>query len=195
MIYLKKLCYFFNIPKSLPFWIYIKKTGLDFKINEDMNCYNIYKEKIKRYFLFNRLLRDNKIVRNIVHYRISNNKFFSNLFLFFYKLKEDFEISGEIGEGLKVYHGHGTVINCERIGKKCVIYQGVTIGKSKAKDGKNKPVIGDNVVIYTNAVVAGGIKIGNNVRIGAGTVVLKDVPDNTVVIGERCKFRENDSQQ
>lgn len=109
----------------------------------------------------------------------------------FIPVKPDLEISyGKIGGGLTIFHGHGTVIVCERAGTNLTVYQGVTIGKnSKAGREKNMPVVGNNVTVYTNAVVAGGITIGNNVDIAAGAVVLKDVPDNTVAMGNPCVFK------
>ena len=108
-----------------------------------------------------------------------------------YPPKKDMEVLGEIGEGLVIYHGHGTVIAPYRIGKNFSVYQGVTIGRN-AKPGReiNNPIIGDNVTIFTNAVVAGGITIGDNVTIGAGAVVMKDVPANSIVMGNPCVIRE-----
>ena len=90
-----------------------------------------------------------------------------------------------------IYHGHGTVIAPCRIGKNFSVYQGVTIGRN-AKPGReiNNPIIGDNVTVFTNAVVAGGITIGDNVTIGAGAVVMKDVPANSIVMGNPCVIRE-----
>lgn len=74
-----------------------------------------------------------------------------------------------------------------RIGKNFSVYQGVTIGKNvKPGDITSKPIIGDNVAIYANAVIAGEVKIGNNVSIGAGTVVMKDIPNNSLVYGNPC---------
>ena len=65
-----------------------------------------------------------------------------------------------------------------------LVGHGVTIGKgSDPVEGRAYPVIGDNVSISTNAVVFGCITIGNNVRIGAGAVVNKDVPDNCTAVG------------
>ena len=77
------------------------------------------------------------------------------------------------------------------IGKNFSVYQGVTIGRN-AKPGReiNNPIIGDNVTVFTNAVVAGGITIGDNVTIGAGAVVMKDVPANSIVMGNPCVIRE-----
>ena len=80
-------------------------------------------------------------------------------------------------------HGMGIVIGeTTEIGNHVTIYKGWFWGTGKEK-GKRHPTIGDNVVISSNATVLGSIKIGNNVKIGAGSVVLKDVPDNCTVVG------------
>lgn len=84
-----------------------------------------------------------------------------------------------IGSGAHFEHNYATYLNAERIGRNFLCLQLVTLGNGK--DGR--PVIGDNVSIYTGATVFGGITIGNNVQIGAGAVVFKDVPDNCTVTG------------
>ena len=129
--------------------------------------------------------------RNHVIYRCSQRRSLCGYVLrFLFPPKKDLEIGGEIGEGLVVYHGHGTVIAAHSIGKNLQIYQGVTIGRNPdATREINNPIIGDDVSIYTNAVVAGGITIGDNVSIGAGAVVMKDVPSNSVVYGNPCVIR------
>lgn len=76
-------------------------------------------------------------------------------------------------------HGFSTIINAAKIGKNAVIFQQVTIGYSKG----GAPEIGDDCTICCGAKVLGPIKIGNNVTIGAGAVVVKDVPDNCVIAG------------
>ena len=69
------------------------------------------------------------------------------------------------------------------IGKNCTIHQGVTIGQSHFGKHQGYPTIGDNVLIYAGAKICGGIKVGNNVVIGANAVVTNDVPDGCVVVG------------
>jgi len=89
-----------------------------------------------------------------------------------------------LGEGLFIDHGMGIVIGeTTEIGKNVTLYKGVVLGGTGKEKGKRHPTIGDNVVISSNATVLGSIKIGNNVKIGAGSVVLKDVPDNCTVVG------------
>lgn len=86
----------------------------------------------------------------------------------------------EIGEGCHFEHNYATYLNAERIGRDFYCLHLVTLGN----DSKGqRPVIGDGVSIYTGATVFGGIHIGDNVTIGAGAVVSKDVPANCTVVG------------
>lgn len=95
-----------------------------------------------------------------------------------------------IGEGLQVFHGQGLIINSKTIiGKNVTVRHNTTIGNSKA--GGECPVIGDNVNIGANAVIIGKIFVGNNSVIGAGSVVIKDVPPNVVVAGNPAKIVQN----
>ncbi len=90
----------------------------------------------------------------------------------------------KIGEGLFIDHGMGVVIGeTTEIGDNVTIYQGVTLGGTGKEKGKRHPTVGNNVVVSTGAKVLGSLKIGDNVKIGAGSVVLRDVPDNCTVVG------------
>lgn len=89
-----------------------------------------------------------------------------------------------IGERLFIDHGMGVVIGetCE-IGDDVVIYQGVTLGGSGKEKGKRHPTIGNNVVIGSGAKILGSFKIGDQSNIGANSVVLKEVPMGSTVVG------------
>ena len=90
----------------------------------------------------------------------------------------------KIGKRLFIDHGMGVVIGetCE-IGDNVTIYQGVTLGGTGKEKGKRHPTVKDNALIATGAKVLGSITIGENAKIGAGSVVLRDVPPHSTVVG------------
>ncbi|WP_062196971.1 serine O-acetyltransferase [Massilibacterium senegalense] len=90
----------------------------------------------------------------------------------------------KIGRRFFIDHGMGVVIGetCE-IGDNVTIYQGVTLGGTGKEKGKRHPTIEDNVLIATGAKVLGSITIGKNSKVGGGSVVLKNVPPNSTVVG------------
>ena len=89
-----------------------------------------------------------------------------------------------IGRRLFIDHGMGIVIGetCE-IGDDVTLYQGVTLGGTGKEKGKRHPTIGNNVLVASGAKVLGSITIGENSKIGAGSVVLMDVPSDSTVVG------------
>lgn len=90
----------------------------------------------------------------------------------------------QIGEGLFIDHGHGVIIGeTAIIGNNVTIYQGVTLGGNGKETGKRHPTIGNNVMISAGAKVLGSFEIGDNTKIGAGSVVLSPVPSNCTVVG------------
>ena len=90
----------------------------------------------------------------------------------------------QIGKGLFIDHGHGVVIGeTTIIGDNVTIYQGVTLGGTGKEHGKRHPTIGDNVMISTGAKILGSFTIGAGSKIGAGSVVLEEVPPNSTVVG------------
>lgn len=89
-----------------------------------------------------------------------------------------------IGKGLFIDHGHGVVIGeTTIIGDNVTLYQGVTLGGTGKETGKRHPTLEDNVMISVGAKVLGSFTIGENSKIGAGSVVLKEVPPNSTVVG------------
>ena len=89
-----------------------------------------------------------------------------------------------IGRRFFIDHGMGVVIGeTTEIGDDVLLYQGVTLGGTGNETGKRHPTLGNHVVVGTGAKVLGNIKIGDHVRIGAGSVVVHPVPDNSTVVG------------
>lgn len=101
-----------------------------------------------------------------------------------------------IGRRFFIDHGMGVVIGetCE-IGDDVTIYQGVTLGGTGHEKGKRHPTIKDNVLIATGAKVLGSITIGENSKIGGGSVVLKDVPPNSTVVGIPGRIVKQDGKR
>lgn len=90
----------------------------------------------------------------------------------------------QIGKGFFIDHGNGVIIGeTTIIGENVTLYQGVTLGGTGKEHGKRHPTIGNNVMISTGAKVLGSFTIGDNSKIGAGSVVLKEVPPNSTVVG------------
>lgn len=120
--------------------------------------------------------------------KYKNSPFGSFFKLYFYGMqsKYGFQIpySTDIGPGLFMGHYGNVIINSKAIiGENCNIAQGVTIGAANRGKYKGCPVIGDEVWIGANAVIVGNIKIGNNVLIAPLSYVIRDVPDNAVIMG------------
>ncbi len=89
-----------------------------------------------------------------------------------------------IGRRLVIDHGTGIVIGeTAEIGDDCLLYQGVTLGGTGKDVGKRHPTLGNNVMVGSGAKVLGPFRVGNNARIAANSVVLREVPDNATVVG------------
>lgn len=102
----------------------------------------------------------------------------------------------KIGSRLFIDHGMGVVIGetCE-IGNNVTIYQGVTLGGTGKEKGKRHPTVLDNALIASGAKVLGSITIGENAKIGAGSVVLQDVPSNSTVVGIPGRIKVQDGMK
>ena len=101
-----------------------------------------------------------------------------------------------IGKGLFIDHGSGGIIGeTTIIGDNVTLYQGVTLGGTGNETGKRHPTIEDNVMISSGAKVLGSITIGKNSKIGAGSVVVSDVPPNSTVVGVPGKVVKQDGER
>lgn len=131
-----------------------------------------------------KLFLSDKSMRNLFYYRVGPLRNLLSWLLPGYDHLQITTPRGQIGGGLIFQHGFSTIVSAERIGCNCKIYQQVTIGYNHKLQA---PIIGDNVEICCGAKVIGGIRIGNNVLIGANAVVVKDVPDNSIIAGIPAK--------
>lgn len=127
--------------------------------------------------------------RGVFFYRIREYKLLKTIHNALLPNKREIEISGDIAGGLTVFHGQACVIHCTSAGNNLCVWQNVTVGRNPRNGASiDKPIIGNNVNIYTGAIVIGGITIGDNVDIGAASLVLNDIPSNCVVEGIPAKI-------
>ncbi len=130
--------------------------------------------------------------RAILYYRVSHflyqhkQYFFARLVSQRAVRKTGIEIhpGATIGKGFFIDHGSGVIIGeTSIIGDNVTLYQGVTLGGTGKEQGKRHPTLEDNVLVGAGAKVLGSLTIGENSKIGAGSVVLHDVPPNCTVVG------------
>ena len=101
----------------------------------------------------------------------------------------------QIGEGLFIDHGNGVIIGeTTIIGNNVTLYQGVTLGGTGKEHGKRHPTIEDNVMISAGAKILGSFTVGRNSKIGAGSVVLEEVPPNCTVVGVPGRIVKRDNE-
>jgi serine O-acetyltransferase len=104
--------------------------------------------------------------------------------------------AARIGPGLFIDHGMGVVIGeTAEVGENVTLLQGVTLGGTSLKREKRHPTLGDNVVVGAGAKIIGAFKIGDGSRIGAGSVVVREVPPNSVVVGVPGRVTYRDGQR
>ncbi|MBQ8878630.1 MAG: serine O-acetyltransferase, partial [Lachnospiraceae bacterium] len=128
----------------------------------------------------------------MMHYRVAHKLYLKkHYFLARYVSQRGVRKTGieihpgaQIGKGLFIDHGNGVIIGeTTIIGNNVTLYQGVTLGGNGKEHGKRHPTIGDNVMISAGAKVLGSFTVGENSKIGAGSVVITEVPPNSTVVG------------
>lgn len=137
------------------------------------------------------------VFHRIAHWFYNRKRFFiaraiSNISRFLTGI--EIHPGAKIGKGFFIDHGMGVVIGeTTEIGDNCTVYQGATLGGTGKDKGKRHPTIGNNVLISAGAKILGPFKVGDNSRIGANAVVLREVPPNSTVVGipGRIVVRDN----
>lgn len=173
------LNYFFYFPLLVRFWTAEEKQT----IIKDLYGSVISEKPTVNSDFIHKIASDNYF-RTIFYFRTIG--FFTNILRLLYPKEKYFiiDINTKIGGGIKAAHPYGTILNAESIGTNLYVNHLVTVGE---KDGK-KPILGNNVQLHANCTIVGNVRIGNNVIIGAGTVVTKDVPDGSIVVGAKMRF-------
>jgi serine O-acetyltransferase len=140
----------------------------------------------------------------VVGYRVSHFFYEKNLFTFARILSQlgrfftgiEIHPGAKIGKRLFIDHGMGVVIGeTTEIGDDCLIYQGVTLGGTGKDKGKRHPTLGNNVMVGSGARVLGGFKVGDNVKIAANAVVLREVPPNCTAVGVPAKIVKKNGEK
>ena len=102
----------------------------------------------------------------------------------------------EIGQNFFIDHGNGVIIGeTAVVGNNVTLYQGVTLGGTGKEHGKRHPTIGDNVMISAGAKIIGSFKVGENSKVGAGSVVIEEVPPNCTVVGVPGRVVRHNNQK
>lgn len=176
-----------NIPRLL---IHIAFFYMKYDSCKDdvLACMRLRSFHVSIFLCYCYLLTFDKTYRNLFYKRIGNAKYMMWYWLWphpCFTLATDMKI----GKGFQCIHPFATIVNAKEIGDNFSVRNNVTIGNNKRGE---RPVIGNNVSVNANAVVVGNITLGDNVVVGAGTVLTKSVPANCVVVGNPAYIlREN----
>ena len=147
---------------------------INFNFFESLNWYMTYKKEFRN-LIQHRLKNPSRSIASLVHSVIAR--------ILWKPLETLYIYTKEIGGGLYIQHGFATIISAKSIGKNCRIYQQVTIGYKQ----EFCPVLGDNVSVTCGAKVLGDVTMQSNSLAAAGSVVVKDVPENAIVGGVPAK--------
>ncbi len=181
------------IVAILFFWLYIPHLLVyclidRTKINMDIDRYaSTYCLKIPLFLYLLFLIHNDWAFRTLFYYRIGP---IISLLIGWWRPKDKyFNISSTtiIEGGAYFAHPRMTGVNANYIGKNFSARHLTSIGNKRDGENENRPYIGDNVTLGVNVLIIGAVHIGNNVVIGAGSVVVKDIPDNCVAVGNPCK--------
>ena len=185
---------FRTVPSILALWLSPNKQLIKSDIARWLELLKIKNLNYPTWIYLHILMTNKPAFRNLFYNRIKQNYLLAKISEILHPKLPTLSIltkSPSIGTGLYIEHGFGTIIMAKEIGKNCTIFHQVTIGYEKGKC----PTLGDNVRIFTGAIVIGGIKLGNNCTVGANSVVTKDVPENCTVAGVPARIIKRKESQ
>lgn len=188
---IKKLLAARNYIRTFPVYLCALSSRQRHLIEMDVARWNeIHGMEDTLFRSLNWYLTEKKEFRNLLQHRLKNpSRTLSAWFHFavarmLWKPLDSLYLSTEeIGGGLYIQHGFSTIVNAQRIGKNCRIFQQVTIGAK----GEDAPVLEDYVSVTCGAIVLGNVTMHTNSLASAGAVVVKDVPENAIVGGVPAK--------
>lgn len=163
--------------------------NLKYDLNKVMENDPAARSKIEVFLLY-------PTIHALIAYRIAHYFYIKKLFFLARLISQisrfftgiEIHPGAKIGRGLVIDHGMGVVIGeTAEIGDDVLLYHGVTLGGTGKDKGKRHPTLGNNVVIGAGAKVLGPIYIGSNSKVGANSVVLKDVPEGATAVGIPAK--------
>ena len=186
---MKRLFVFMTCWRFVLLWLYYMLTSNKKVIKEDLqrNLIQFLHKNEVNFLNFCELMTFYVMTRNIFYARVAfHHRYYAKFLGMFASPLPLLDISStaEIGGGLIVQHGYGTIIAPRKIGKNCWVNQGVTIGYTNDNDC---PTLGDNITVYAGAKILGNVRVGNNVIVAANAVVVKNVEDNCIVGGIPAK--------
>ena len=149
--------------------------GSNMSFFESLNWYLTYKKEFRN-LIQHRFKHPSRTIFSAAHYLIAH--------IFWKPMESLYIYTKDIGGGLYIQHGFATIISAKKIGENCRIYQQVTIGYK----GEFSPVLEDNVSVTCGAKVLGDVTMHTGSLAAAGSVVVKDVPENAIVGGVPAKI-------
>lgn len=161
------------IPHLMFYYLHPDRETIHYDVDRWLRIYDV-----EQSFGFIKLMTFSPEYRNLFYKRIGRS---AHLIQWLCPPMKSLQIhTNDIGPGLFIQHGVASLIGAESIGKDCWINQQVSIGHVSAE---GLPILGDHVAVHAGAKVLGPITVGDNSRIGANAVVVKDVPSNCTVVG------------
>ena len=191
---------YINLIKAIFFsWIYIPhvflycvKSTIRDVINRDLNRrIDITVVKMPKIIMFLYYIHNDRYFRNLYYHRVG--PIWESL-IGWWRPGDKYLVLSKtmtIGPGAYLAHPFSSDLNAKSIGENFSCRNNTTIGNKYDGDNIHRAVIGDNVTLGVNVTIIGPVHIGNNVTIGAGSVVVKDIPDNSVAVGNPAKVIKN----